>query len=30
MSTITVVRYTTTPETAGDNAALIRDVFAGR
>ncbi len=28
MSTITVVRYTTTPETAGDNAALIRDVFA--
>lgn len=28
MTTITVVRYTTAPETAADNAALIRDVFA--
>jgi len=27
MTTITVVRYTTTPETTADNAALSRDVF---
>lgn len=28
MSTAKVIRYTTTPETAEQNAALVRDVYA--